>query len=107
MNVLHGRIELIRFEIHEERARLGKILGRGLLAALAIFLSVQLIVALAIALAWDTPWRLPVIVGLVVACLVVTFTAVRSYRAIDDSKLFVDTARSLAEDQQQIKEARQ
>ncbi len=105
MNVLQGRFELFKLEIHEERLRLGQVLSRGLLAALAIFLAMQLIAMLAVAMVWDTQWRLPVIVGLAVACIVVALLAVRSYRAIAASTLFEASASVLAEDAQEISEA--
>lgn len=106
MNVLQGRFELFKLEINEERGRLGQVLSRGLLAALSIFLAVQLIAMLAVALAWDTQWRIPVVVGLAVACIVLAGWAVRSYRAISASTLFEASAHALAEDKQEIREAR-
>lgn len=105
MNVLQGRFELFKLEIHEERLRLGEVLSRGVLAALAIFLAVQLIAMLVVALVWDTQWRLPVVAGLAVACIVVALLAVRSYRAIPASTLFEASAYALAEDRQEIGEA--
>lgn len=107
MNVLQGRFELFKLEIHEERVRLGQLLGRGLLAALSIFLAVQLIAMLIVALTWDTQWRIPVVVGLAVTCIVVALRAVHSYRAVAASTLFEDSVNALAEDKQEIRDIKQ
>lgn len=107
LNVLHGRFELFKLEIDEERVRLGQVLGRGLLAALSIFLAVQLIAMLIVALVWDTQWRIPVVVGLAVICIVIALRAIHAYRAVAASTLFEASAKALAEDRQEIREARQ
>lgn len=106
MNVVQGRFELFKLEIDDERQRLGQVLSRGLLAALSIFLAVQLIALLLVALVWDTPWRLPVVVGLAVTCVVIALRAVKAYQAVAASSLFEASTQALAEDQQEITEAR-
>lgn len=106
MNVVQGRFELFKLEIDDERQRLGQVLSRGLLAALSIFLAVQLIALLLVALVWDTPWRLPVVVGLAVTCVVIALRAVKAYQAVAASSLFEASNQALAEDQQEITEAR-
>ena len=107
MNVLQGRFELFKLEIHEERVRLGQLLSRGLLAALSIFLAVQLIAMLIVALSWDTQWRIPVVVGLAVTCIVIALRAAASYRAVVSSTLFEDSANALAEDKREIRDIKQ
>lgn len=107
MNLMQGRFELFKLEIHDERLRLGQVLSRGLLAALSIFLSVQLVAMLLVALVWDTSWRIPVVVGLAVSFMVIALRAVKAYRAVAASTLFEASAQALAVDQQEINEARE
>jgi len=107
LNVMQGRVELVKLELREERVRLGQVISRGLLAALSIFLVVQLTAILVVALVWDTQWRVPVVVGLVVAFIVIALRAVYAYRAVAASTLFEASANALADDKQEIREAKQ
>lgn len=84
----HSRIELLLFELGDERARLGLLFTRGLCAGLLGLLGVQLLVFLLIAAVWDGPWRLPVIAGLAAVAVISAVGMALGYRAIPASTLF-------------------
>lgn len=69
------RLEILELELIEERQRLGSMLTRGMLLALAVLTTTQFIAMLIVAAFWDTQWRLHAIGVLVAAALIGTATA--------------------------------
>lgn len=104
VELLYGRVALLQWELAQERARLGSLLGRALLAASFLLLSVQLLAILLVALAWGTPWRLHVIVGLLGAAVLATAALAWRYRLkrLEDSPLLSGTLHELAKDRQAL-----
>jgi uncharacterized membrane protein YqjE len=108
LEFLQGRIALLQWELAQERARLGTMISRALLAGFFLLLSVQLLAMLLVALTWDTPWRVPVIAGLLGGAFVVTAALAWGYRAKrqQDLPLFSNTLHELAKDRQSLENLR-
>lgn len=100
MAVGHGRLELLIFELGDERARLGLLLQRGALVAISGLLAAQTVLLLATALSWDSRWRVHVVGSLGVLTLAALIWALLRYRAIADSTLFEISRREFALDRE-------
>jgi uncharacterized membrane protein YqjE len=75
------RLDLLRWEVAQEGARLGSMLVYGFCAALLAFLTVEVFAVLLISTFWDTQWRVPVILALLVASLAATAVMFRAFSA--------------------------
>ena len=100
VDIGHGRLELLVFELGDERARLGLLLQRGAVVAISGFLAAQTVLLLAVALSWDGRWRLPVIGGLTALMLIAALWALHRFRATPESTLFEISRREFALDRQ-------
>lgn len=101
----HGRLELLIFELGDERERLGLLLKRGLVVALACFVALQFAVLLVVALVWNSDWRIAAISALLAAALIAAMLALRWLHATPDSALFDISRREFARDGQGINPA--
>ena len=100
VDIGHGRLELLVFELGDERARLGLLMQRGAVVAISGFIAAQAVVMLAIALSWDSQWRLPVVGGLAALMLIVVAWALHRFQSIPESTLFEISRREFALDRQ-------
>lgn len=104
LEFLQGRVALLQWELAQERARLGAMLSRALLAGFFLLLSIQLLVILLVALTWETQWRIHVIGGLLGLAFVVTGSLAWGFRSKqkEESALFANTLHELAKDRQAL-----
>lgn len=100
VDIGHGRLELLVFELGDERARLGLLMQRGAVVAISGFLAAQTLLLLAVALSWDSQWRLPVVSGMAALMLIVVGWALHRFQAIPESTLFEISRREFALDRQ-------
>ncbi len=95
---LHG--ELARVEWGEEKARLFKMLGVGLLGFASLMCVMLAIGALVLAFSWDTTLRVPAAIAIVAAYLLGTGIAWSRLRALSamSTQAFAATREELAAD---------